>query len=109
MVKNICFRFTSVILIASILLPAGNLVKRSRGNAESAAFLSGSPLPPPTPPGPSFLALSGSPLPPPTPPGPSYMAVSGSPLPPPTPPGPSYMASGSPLPPPTPPGPSLAA
>ena len=113
MVKNLCLRLASLVLVLSILLPVNSLVKQSSSNwtaPASAAVLSGSPLPPPTPPGPSFLALSGSPLPPPTPPGPSNLAVSGSPLPPPTPPGPSLVAlSGSPLPPPTPPGPSFSA
>lgn len=93
MAKNLCFRLLYIVLILSILLPVNSLVKQSSSNwtaFASAAVLSGSPLPPPTPPGPSVVALSGSPLPPPTPPGPSVVALSGSPLPPPTPPGPSF-------------------
>jgi hypothetical protein len=88
--KNISIRLSLLALAVVILLPVNRSVKILSSNQHagvSAAILSGSPLPTPTPPGYSLVAKSGSPLPTPTPPRFSLVAKSGSPLPTPTPPG----------------------
>jgi hypothetical protein len=108
MKKNTSIRLAFLVLVVSIVLPVNGSVKHlssNRAAARCAAFLTGSPLPAPPPPGFSNSAVTGSPLPAPPPPGFSNSVATGSPLPAPPPPGFNISAvTGSPLPAPPPPG-----